>query len=249
MTRLRRTILALLFALLLIPIRVDAAAIANVQRTTGGVSNAVAYASNVTAGNHLACAIQTSAAISGVTDSLGQTWTQGPHLEDAPSLFFSAIWYFENTAGGADTVTAANTFDALYAHIFCEENSGLATSGSLDKTAAAIGGGGSHSAFDSTATANTTQADELLFGLSANLGGLTSTWTTPTAERYDDNTAAASRAMSAADQIVSSTGMYSSTGSYSSTTTSDQVILATFKASGSAPAATPTYRGLLGVGK
>lgn len=224
------------------------AAIARVQNVAGAVSNAFTFGSNLTAGNTIICAVQASGAITGVTGAVNATYTAAITLSDAGSLFFSGIYYFENSGSGAETVTAANSFGASFAHVACGEYSGLATSSSLDKTAAAIGSGGSHSAFDSTATATTSQADELIFGESANFSALTSTWTTPTTEQYDDATAGASRAMSVADQIISSTGAQSSTGSYSSTTVTDQVLIATFKASGAAPTVVYCRRALLGVG-
>lgn len=197
-------------------------------QNVGAVSNVCAYGSNVTAGNLLVACIQVSASYT-IAGTTNPTWTLAVKLDDAGSLFYTAIYYVENCAGGAETVTVTNGFGSSFAHVAVSEWSGVATSTALDKTAAAIGGGGSHSAYDSGATATTSQADELLIGLAANFSALTCTWTSPTTEEYDDATGGASRAMSYAAQVVSATGTYSSTGSYSSTTVTDQALIATFK--------------------
>ncbi len=202
-------------------------AIARVQ-DVGAVSNAVAFGSDNTAGNLLVAVIQVSADVTGVTDTRGNTWVKAVEEENAGASTYLELWYVENCAAGANTVTAANGFGASFAHVWVGEYSGVATSSALDQTA---GGQSSTGNPDSGATATTAQADELLVGGIANNGARTVTWTEPDTEQYDDATAGASRGLSAADEIVSATGTFSATGTMSGS--ADWLAaIATFKAAG-----------------
>ncbi len=186
-------------------------ALARVQ-DAGAVSNAVAYGSNNTAGNLLVAVIQVSADVTGVTDTAGNTWQKAVEEENGGGANYLEIWYVPNCASGANTVTAANSFGSSFCHIWVAEYSGADTSSPLDQTASDQNTTGDP---DSGATSTTTQANELLVGGIANNGARTATWTEPDTEQYDDASAGASRALSAADEIVGSTGTYSATGTLS----------------------------------
>jgi len=137
---------------------------------------AVSYSSNSTAGNLAIYVIRVAAAgraISSVTDTQGNThWTQAAaqdQTSDGHGLF---VWYAWNINGGANTVTG--TVSGAAATVRCQvfEYSGVLSTGDpLDKTVTASSGAAANAAPDSTATATTTQAKELVFG-AASVGGV-----------------------------------------------------------------------------
>lgn len=104
--------------------------------------------------------------VTGVTDNLGQTWIQA--ATPGTNTEHPAFWYFPNTASGVTTVTA--TFSASFPSvIFVHEESGLATSSTKDKDAFSTSA--SSTTWDTTATASTTQADEIAFAAVASSSG------------------------------------------------------------------------------
>ncbi len=218
-------------------------AIARVQ-DKGEVDGSVAFDSNNTAGNLLVCCIQSFTDITDITDTAGNDWVKAVDLGNAGQNHYTDIWYVENCLGSANTVTAAGH---SFGHLWIAEYSGIETSGALDKTASAENGGAATDVFDSGATATTAQADELLVGCTANFGAVTSTWTEPDTEQYDDASAPGSRALSVADEIVAGTGTYSAVGTYSATTTGQQSAIATFKAAAGGAAGQPTVKRFGGV--
>lgn len=114
------------------------AAPAHVQSPTpatafSGTTIALAYGSNVTAGNLLVCYIYASHGISGVADSRSQTFTSAVNVTDN-ATYSLAIFYYPNTTGGADTVTVTFLGAITYASLQCSEYSGVATSSPLDQT-------------------------------------------------------------------------------------------------------------------
>ena len=154
-------------------------AIAHVQSTSGVVgtpatTNAKAFASGVTAGNLLICAVQwvTATRTCTVADDVNGAWTEATSKQSVTNGALQ-IFYRQNTASGTITVTA--TFDdTTNSTVAIHEYSGLLTSGALDKAAGATGAAGTSG--DSGNTATTTVATELLFGAvqtSGNSGGFT----------------------------------------------------------------------------
>lgn len=98
-----------------------------------GMTIALAYGSNVTAGSLLVCYIYASHGISSVADSRSQTFSSAINLTDG-ATYSRAIFYYANTTAGADTVTVTFAGSITYASLQCSEYSGVATSSPLDQT-------------------------------------------------------------------------------------------------------------------
>lgn len=99
-----------------------------------GTTIALAYGSNVTAGSLLTCWVYANHGVSGVADSLTQTFSSAVSATDG-ATYTLANYYFLNTTAGADTVTVTFAGAVTYASLQCAEYSGVATSAALDKTA------------------------------------------------------------------------------------------------------------------
>lgn len=97
-----------------------------------GTTIALAYGSNVTAGSLLTCWVYANHGVSGVADSLTQTFSSAVSVTDG-ATYTLANYYFLNTAGGADTVTVTFAGTVTYASLQCAEYSGVATSAALDQ--------------------------------------------------------------------------------------------------------------------
>src|ERR1043165_5543757 len=105
----------------------------------------------------------TTAAVSSVTDSIGNayTWAVGP--TQYSGKLSQSIYYARNIlAAGAsvNTVTVHFTVAAVYADIRILEYSGLSQTNPVDVTAAAIG----TTTASSSGAATTTNANDLIFG-------------------------------------------------------------------------------------
>ena len=208
-------------------------------------SNSVAFASNNTAGNFLVCTICSGGDITNVTDTAGNTWTKAVDQGQAALLLFTDIWYAENCAAGANTVTLSGGF-ANFEHIAVAEYSGMATSTVLDQIASQ-NGNNTISEPDSSGTPTTTQADELLIGAIGNNSTRTvDPWGSSFTEQADQ--ASNSRALSWGDRIVTVTDAYDASGTLSGIT-DWQCLIATFKVAAAAggSAFKPTFL-LMGVG-
>jgi hypothetical protein len=100
-----------------------------------GSPDAVAYGTNPTAGNLLVCIVRFrdgSVLTSGVTSTNNGTWTQAANRTGV------AIYYKENCAAGADTVSVAFGSGSNYTtYIDLLEISGCKTSASLDQNSTA----------------------------------------------------------------------------------------------------------------
>lgn len=185
-------------------------------------SFAVAFLSNTVAGNLLLIGISHTGDHTSISDSQGNTISDAFMVGADPNCH---LHYIENNIGGADTVTVnygSTQFDL--GCMFVAEYSGIATASALDKTATATGFGGTS---NSGSTATTTQADELLIGVTSGthtFGSYTpgSGWT----ERADITTG---RPGHYQEKIVSSTGAYDSTATLS-TNANWAAGIATFKA-------------------
>ena len=141
---------------------------------------ALAYGSNVTAGSGLVATIgwhcASAETISGVADSQTQTWTQAGTTRTVASLggdWCIAVFYFANSAAGANTVTATISGSVDERTIAVHEYSGLATSSMLDQTTGQgqVDPGTGTDAVTSTAV-TTTAANELIFGATLAIGDL-----------------------------------------------------------------------------
>src|SRR6266436_9324255 len=117
------------------------ALVQHASKDAGTTSSAsLAFGSNNTAGNWVGVCIR--AGVSGqtftVTDSKGNTYNQAIQFNETSNGNTLGIFYAENIAGGANTVTVSDTTSsALRFAIF--EYSGIAKAGSLDGTATAQG--------------------------------------------------------------------------------------------------------------
>lgn len=202
-------------------------------QNAAAVSDAVAFGSANTAGNFLVAMVQTSSTISGVSDPTNGAWTKAVELDNGGTLMSTAIWYLPNCAGGvAPTVTAANGFGGSFCHIAIAEYSGIATSSPLDQTQGFDTSGSQSGTPSSGLTPTTSQASELLIGVISNQSALTISWDAGWTKEYEDTSAGAGRAMTWADQTVSSTGTYKASGTISPAVTGWQAVIATFVTAG-----------------
>lgn len=217
----------------------------NVSTTT--VSQA--YPSNVTAGGLLVAAVVWRSANDPagtrpvVTDSLGQTWTLAIEEDNTdgnggPSQYRSiGIWYFYNTSGGANTVTATFPISLSNRAIGIVEATGILTvSNPLDKSTALRQSNPGTTADAVTSGAQTTTTDgQFIFGANVNTFGANPAFsggTGFTLRESGEDTVAASTAW-----LFLETGTQTSAGAVAATFTkgvsggSDTTIMATFKAS------------------
>ncbi len=129
-----------------------------------GVSNSstLAFASNNTAGNFIAVLIRAgkSGQVLNVSDSHANTYKQAVLLNMTLDGETDAIYYAENIAGGANTVTVSDNISAGTLRFSVMEYSGVALTSSLDNAAAAEGTGTA----PSTANAPTSWGGDLLLG-------------------------------------------------------------------------------------
>jgi hypothetical protein len=127
-----------------------------------GSTLAVAYPAAQTAGNLNIVVVgwnDTTAAVSSVTDSRGNTYTRavGPTTGTALS---QSIYYAKNIIAGSNTVTVVFNQTAAYPDVRVLEYSGADTTNPLDVTAGASGTG----LTGNSGSATTTSANELVFG-------------------------------------------------------------------------------------
>lgn len=180
-------------------------------------SGNLAFGSNVTAGglliNVMRCSTQGRTHTT--TDSLGNTWAQIFLVAAPGGQGDLSMHYAYNITGGACTVTSAISGGAAILRSVQSEYSGISTATPLDKSASSSGNG---TALDSTATATTTQANELLVGafiVGAN-GAVTAgtSFTIPTGGIIPSG---AGIRCGTEYQVVSATGTYSATATDAST--------------------------------
>ncbi len=121
-------------------------------------SSSLAFNSSNTAGNWIGVCIRAGAQgeTFTVTDSSGNTYHQAAQLSDTldtPSGNTIAIFYAENIAGGANTVTVSDTISGTLRFAILEY-AGIATSNSLDITAGTQGSSASPNSGSATTSAN-----------------------------------------------------------------------------------------------
>ena len=192
--------------------------------TTGSV----AFQNPNTAGNFIAVAIRgglSSSQVSTVKDSNGNTYNKATQIGFTASAVTSAIYYAENIKGGANTVTVSMTVNAPLRFAILEY-SGVATSNSLDTTAAATGTGKVASSGNTTTAVN----GDLLLGSLSTVNG--ATFTAGTGYVIRDSVPNGSGAkMITEDQIQAAPGTASATATLSASDTWG-ALLAAFKPAG-----------------
>lgn len=200
-------------------------------QSKGTNGKSLTYDSAVTAGNFLCVWIATAGNVTGVSDTVNGTWNLLIDEDNNSGvLVFGEIWGKENTAAGTPTVSFTGGFDN-FEHMAIAEYA-ITDSFILDKTASAIDTV-DETALDSSNTATTSQNDELLLGLSANDSTRTLAPGTGWNKRFEGTSN--SRALSACDKTVSSTGAYNFSGTLSGAA-NWAACIATIKVSGGGPA-------------
>ena len=200
-------------------------AITVVKSTSKSIINATSGQSptgfNTTTGNHLIVDINNVtfyANVSSFTDTRSNTWqTAIPAFTAArpgvPSFTCEGReLYAENITGGTDhqfTLTLSTTGHASFS---VQETAGLKTSGSLDKQTSLVDISGTHGASHTgTATATTTQANELWHGFGfdtsadAHTFSVSAPWSTIGADQIIPNSSGIF-GLIAASQVASGTG-------------------------------------------
>jgi hypothetical protein len=189
------------------------------QRTieTGGSSGSLAFASANTAGRFIAVAVRafyTNQTIS-VTDSRGNVYRQalkfnnvaeGAEYDDTVALF-----YAENIAGGANTVTVSLSRAASLRFAILEY-SGLATSNALDVTRSAT----ARSTTPNSGSATTTAPGDLVLGIFSTQSYRTFTPGAGFTARASVN-AAPNTALLVTDRVLPAAGAVAATATLSGT--------------------------------
>ena len=125
-------------------------------------SFSLGFVSANTAGNWIAVVVRaglSSAQVFTVKDSNGNTYKKAAQVGFTASAVTLAIYYAENVKGGANTLTVSDTVSGPFRFAILEY-SGIATSNSLDVTAAATG----TSTSPNSGNLTTTASGDLLLG-------------------------------------------------------------------------------------
>ena len=122
---------------------------------SSGISATLAFNSNNSAGNWIGVAIRAGALneVFTVTDSNGNPYHKAIQFNETGNGNTMGIFYAENIAAGANTITVSDTTSATLRFAILEY-SGVATSNSLDVTATAQGDSASPNSGNATTTAN-----------------------------------------------------------------------------------------------
>ncbi len=140
------------------------------EEVAGGVgSHPTSFAANVTAGSLLVLWISWDATsgqtVTGVADNHSATWTKATaaSMHDATNNQSGSLYYLENAASGATTVTATFSANTTFIRVVVGEWDGVATTAALDQ--ATVANATNTTATDnisSGATATLAQASELV---------------------------------------------------------------------------------------
>ena len=197
----------------------------NPTNTTGAI--------DTTGANFLVATLISNQGATGFTsfaDSKGGTWQTAVDWT-ANGGDFVRIMYAENP-----TVGTAHTFTLTYSgSVFTVVNvaaySGMATSSTLDKTAT---GTGNSTSLLTSATATTTQANELLIGGGTINAGTNSTFTAGASYtvRAQEGLAGSGADGFLEERIVSSTGAYTAAATWGGSAGAWIIAIATFKGAG-----------------
>src|SRR5580658_371775 len=212
------------------------------EATTSSLKLNLAFGSSTTAGDTIVAtfALSSGTQTGTVTDSLGTTCYQGPHIapSSAPVLDLEQ-WYCPNVAGGADTVTVT-IGGAVQRAVTLEivELSGvLTTSGVLDQSATHDQSTSSVTAITGT-TPTTTSASEIAIG-AVGFAAVKTLSTGPANGTSLDNQSTIIPSLFTADQIVTSTGTLSNSWTMTGSSASLGLI-GTYVAAQSTATPTPT---------
>src|SRR5215831_1845372 len=126
-------------------------------------STTLAFPAANTAGNWLAVAIRAGLGneVFTVTDSRGNTYRKAVQFTEPGDNTSLAIFYAENVAGGANTVTVSDSLAAATLRVALFEYSGVAAVNSLDATSTAQGANST----PASGPAITTTSGDLVVGL------------------------------------------------------------------------------------
>jgi hypothetical protein len=186
------------------------------------------FSSANTAGNFIAVAIRgglSSSQVFTVKDSNGNTYKKAVQIGFTASAVTSAIYYAENIKGGANAVTVSMTVNGPLRFAIMEY-SGVATSNSLDATAAATATGTAASSSNTT----TAVSGDLLLGSVSTVNAATFTAGTGYVLRdYVPNESGTK--LITEDRIQSAAGIASATATLAASDTWG-ALLAAFKAAG-----------------
>jgi len=132
-------------------------------------TSSVAFATSNVAGNWIAVAIRAGQPGQSfvVTDTRGNTYRQAVQLNETTDGTTMALFYAENINGGANSVTVSDSLSGGTLRFSILEYAGVATTSSLDATAAAQGTG----TVPSSGTVTTTAAGELVLGVLSSANG------------------------------------------------------------------------------
>jgi hypothetical protein len=173
-------------------------------------SSSLSFKSNNTAGNWIGVCIRAghSGQVFTVRDSAGNTYHQAIQFNvtvDAPGGDTLGIFYAENIAGGANTITVSDTISGTLRFSILEY-SGVAIAGSLD---AAVAGQG-HGSAPNSGNAATSASGDLLLG--ANLTANPASFTAGSGYKIEENVPAEPNTkLIAEDQIQAAPGSVSAT--------------------------------------
>ncbi len=125
-------------------------------------SSSLAFTANNTAGNWIAVVIRGGGTgqVFTVSDSRGNTYRKAIQFNETIDATTLGLFYAENIAGGANTITVSNSFSGTLRFAILEY-AGVATSNSLDVTATAQG----TSSAPTTPTVTTTASGDLVIGI------------------------------------------------------------------------------------
>lgn len=143
--------------------------------TTGTVT--ATFGSSTTAGNCLVACMSSpsaSAAVTSVTavktGALAESWTQSEHISDASSGIYVGIWTNQGTGGGATTVNVSVSFGQTDSGSvqtpFLLDVYEVSQVTGVDKIAVSAAGA-TGTSWSSGATATTSQASEIAFGVAS----------------------------------------------------------------------------------
>lgn len=184
-----------------------------------------------TSGNLVVIGVTYVASFSSVSDSKGNTWTlaAGPVTASAGDTI--RCYYAFNLTGGAGHTFTLNLSAAGAGVVCAAEYSGVLLTDPLDQTATQASSG---NPVDSSSTATTTQADELLIGYGQQSSGVNLAWSAGASYTLRANVADAvpSSIGAMVERLVSATGAYNATMSHGGETGTYSALIATFKAAG-----------------
>lgn len=203
----------------------------------GNSVTAVTTGAITSSGNFVAACVTDNNALAAstpVTDSKSNTYQKaiGPIAVSTDDTY---IYYAENaTVGASHTITATSSVGSSFMSVSAASYSGLATSGTIDKTTS---GSGSSTSLSSGNTATTTSTNELLIGGGTFSTGSSITFTAGASYNMRSQIGLGSLGGTSflEERIVAATGAYSASATESGGAGSNWVcLIATFSDGGGA---------------